>query len=236
MELRVVANNSPRQTHERRDLLISNDLDSEPLAERGAGYRQGRPRWFGPEPLRSNRSSQILTIMHHAKGMTREDAPRLHALRREALYAEPKAFGSSPDDCRFRELAAVEACLTDPNRAVFAIADPDQPERLVAMAGIMRETRKKQQHRSGIWGVYVSHSHRGRGFGRAVVEACVDHARTWTGVESVALSVSAEGTEARALYESLGFVTWGTESDSLRIDGLEVSQHHMTLKLSQRRQ
>jgi ribosomal protein S18 acetylase RimI-like enzyme len=173
--------------------------------------------------------------MSHARRLTREDAPQLHALRREALSAEPTAFGASPDDCAFRELAAVEAHLANPDRAIFAIADPDQPERLVAMAGIIRETRKKQQHRSSIWGVYVSESHRGRGFGRAVVDACVHHARTWQGVESVALSVSANGTAAKALYESLGFVTWGTEPDSLRIDGSAVALHHMVLTLNQGR-
>ena len=171
--------------------------------------------------------------MWSATRLAHEDAQRLHALRREALCAEPSAFGASPDDCAFRELAAVEAHLANPDRAVFAIADPEQPERLVAMAGILRETRTKQQHRSSIWGVYVSHDHRGRGFGRAVVEACVNHARAWTGIESVALSVSAEGTAARALYESLGFVTWGTEPDSLRVDGVAIAQHHMVLKLSQ---
>ena len=167
--------------------------------------------------------------------MTREDAPRLQALRREALAAEPTAFGASPDDCPFRELAAVEAHLANPDRAVFAIADPDRPERLVAMAGIMRETRAQQRHRSSIWGVHVCHDFRGRGLGRKVVEACVNHARTWAGVDSVALSVSVEGTAARALYESLGFVTWGTEPDSLRIDGSAVAQHHMLLELSERR-
>jgi RimJ/RimL family protein N-acetyltransferase len=174
--------------------------------------------------------------MSHARRLTHADAARLQFLRRDALFAEPTAFGASPEDCAFRELAAVEAHLTNPDRAVFAIADPDRPERLVAMAGIIRETRKKQRHRSSIWGVYVSPSHRGRGLGRAVVEACVDHARTWTSVESVALSVSAESTAARALYESLGFVIWGTEPDSLRVDGLEVGQHHMVLKLAQVRQ
>ncbi len=177
----------------------------------------------------------ILFKMGLARQLTREDAPRLHAVRREALAAEPTAFGASLDDCAFRELAAVEAHLANPDRAVFAIADPNQPERLVAMAGIIRETREKQQHRSSIWGVYVSHHHRGRGFGRAVVEACVNHARAWTGIESVALSVSAEGAAAKSLYESIGFVAWGTEPDSLRIDGLEVSQHHMVLKLTQSR-
>ena len=170
--------------------------------------------------------------MHHPTRLTNEHATRLHALRREALSAEPTAFGASPEDCAFRELAAVEAHLGNPDRAVFAIADPDQLERLVAMAGIIRETRKKLQHRSSIWGVYVCPIYRGRGFGRAVVEACVHHARTWAGVDSVALSVSGEGTAARALYESLGFITWGTEPDSLRVDGSSVSQHHMLLKLS----
>jgi len=170
--------------------------------------------------------------MHHPTRLTNEHATRLHALRREALSAEPTAFGASPEDCAFRELAAVEAHLGNPDRAVFAIANPDQLERLVAMAGIIRETRKKLQHRSSIWGVYVCPSYRGRGFGRAVVEACVHHARTWAGVDSVALSVSGEGTAARALYESLGFITWGTEPDSLRVDGSSVSQHHMLLKLS----
>jgi ribosomal protein S18 acetylase RimI-like enzyme len=142
------------------------------------------------------------------------------------------AFGASPKDCAFRELAAVEAHLANPDRAVFAIVDPDQRVRLVAMAGIIRETRTKQRHRSSIWGVYVSPSHRGRGLGRAVVEACMHHARTWAGVDSVALSVSSEGTAARALYESLGFIAWGTEPDSLRVDGSSVSQHHMLLNLS----
>jgi len=173
--------------------------------------------------------------MCHARRLTHEDAPGFHTLRCEALSAEPSAFGSSPEDCRFRELTAVHAYLRDPDRAVFAIADPEEPERLVAMAGIMRETRKKQRHRSSIWGVYVSRDHRGCGFGRAVVEACVNHARESPGVESVSLSVSSNGTAARALYESLGFVTWGTEPDSLRIDGLEVAQHHMVLKLSKGR-
>jgi ribosomal protein S18 acetylase RimI-like enzyme len=80
--------------------------------------------------------------------------------------------------------------------------------------------------------VYVSPAHRGRGFGRSVVAACVDHARTWPNIEWVALGVSAEGEAARSLYESLGFTTWGTEPDALRIDGAAIAQHHMTLRLS----
>jgi RimJ/RimL family protein N-acetyltransferase len=170
--------------------------------------------------------------MIHAIHLAREDAGPLYLLRREAISGEPTAFGSSPADCRFREIDAVEECLADANRAVFAIADPADPERLVAMAGISRETREKQRHRASIWGVYVSPAHRGRGFGRSVVAACVDHARTRPNIECVALGVSAEGEAARSLYESLGFTTWGTEPDALRIDGTAIAQHHMVLRLS----
>jgi RimJ/RimL family protein N-acetyltransferase len=170
--------------------------------------------------------------MSHTRQLTRADASRLQLLRREALSEEPTAFGSSPADCRFREPSAVDACLVDDDRAVYAIADPDDPERIVAMAGISRESREKQRHRASIWGVYVSRGHRGRGFGRAVVAACVDHARTWPAVDCVTLGVSADGSAARSLYESLGFAIWGTEPDALRINGRAIPQHHMMLRLS----
>jgi ribosomal protein S18 acetylase RimI-like enzyme len=173
-----------------------------------------------------------MRFMIHASRLAREDAGALYLLRREAISGEPTAFGSSPADCRFREIGAVEECLADGNRAVFAIADPVDPQRLVAMAGISRETRDKQRHRASIWGVYVSPAHRGRGLGRSVVAACIDHARTWPNIEWVALGVSAEGEAAMSLYESLGFTTWGTEPDALRIDGAAIAQHHMMLRLS----
>jgi hypothetical protein len=121
--------------------------------------------------------------LHAGAWVSARDREKLEKLCRYAArpaVAEPTAFGSS-GDCRFRELAAVEACLTDPDRAVFA--------------------------------------------------ACVNHARGWAGIESAPPSISAEGTATRALYESLGCVTWRTEPDSLRIDGAEVAEHHMALKL-----
>lgn len=170
--------------------------------------------------------------MIDASRLAREDAGRFHLLRREAISRELTAFGSSPADCRFREISAIEEYLADSNLAVFVIADPDDPERLVAMAGISRETREKQRHRASIWGVYVSPAHRGRGFGRSVVAACVDHARTWPNIERIALAVSVEGETAKLLYESLGFATWGTEPDAIRIDNAAIALHHMTLRLS----
>jgi hypothetical protein len=45
------------------------------------------------------------------------------------------------------------------------------------------------------------------------------------------LSASAWNRTAVRLYEDLGFVIWGTESDALRVDDSALADHHMTLHL-----
>jgi hypothetical protein len=47
----------------------------------------------------------------------------------------------------------------------------------------------------------------------------------------VHLSVSERAEVASALYESLGFVTWGVEPAALRFDGANVAERHMQLVL-----
>ena len=92
-----------------------------------------------------------------------------------------------------------DCCAIDPERV--GLGPPGgEAERLVERhrSLSLRETRDKQRHRASIWGVYVSPAHRGRGFGRSVVAACIDHARTWPNIEWVALGVSA-GIELRGI-------------------------------------
>lgn len=58
---------------------------------------------------------------------------------------------------------------------------------------------------SGIRMLAVDPAHQGRGAGRALVEACIAHART-DGRRRVVLHSTREMTVAHALYTSLGFV------------------------------
>lgn len=52
--------------------------------------------------------------------------------------------------------------------------------------------------------IYVTHEHRSRGLGRALVEACAEWARD-KGANGVSLQVAAGNERARKFYETLGF-------------------------------
>ncbi|MDQ3035675.1 MAG: GNAT family N-acetyltransferase, partial [Myxococcota bacterium] len=67
---------------------------------------------------------------------------------------------------------------------------------------------------------------------RALVAAVVAHARETAELDTLSLSVDARSAAAIALYESLGFVAWGTDPDSFRTaDGSSVDETHMSLQL-----
>jgi RimJ/RimL family protein N-acetyltransferase len=143
----------------------------------------------------------------------------------------PHAFLGSPDDDESFKPEVVASRLGEPDNAILALDDPDDRERLIAVAGVARMRRVKTRHRAIIWGVYCDPAHRGRGLGRAVTEAAINTARSWEGISIVALCVSARSTGAIALYHSLGFEPWGVEPDAVRVDGASYDDIHMVLRV-----
>lgn len=165
------------------------------------------------------------------RALTPADSHAYFALRQAALVDSPWAFTGSPSDDIASDPEAVASLLAQKEQSILAIDDDADPARLVASAGVMRQQRLKTRHRALIWGVYCDPSVRGRGCGRAVVQAAIETARSWPGVEIVTLSVSANATAAKSLYESLGFTLWGTEPDAIRVGGRSYDEFHMTLRL-----
>ena len=78
--------------------------------------------------------------------------------------------------------------------------------------------------------MYVTPDARSRGLGRALVDAATAHARA-LGVESLHLSVTDAHPAAKRLYETAGFVQWGTEPRSLKWKGECVDEHHLAMDL-----
>ncbi|MDX2017276.1 MAG: GNAT family N-acetyltransferase [Planctomycetota bacterium] len=160
-----------------------------------------------------------------------EDAPAYVALRREMLADAPLSFASSVESDRGVNEDGVRLSLTRRAPEVYAIVGAfERGERLVAAAGLTREERPKRRHVAGIWGVYVTPACRGRGLAREVVGRAIEIARGW-GVSKVQLSVSETAPAALRVYERLGFVAWGRESDALRVDGTGAAEIHMDLRL-----
>lgn len=158
-----------------------------------------------------------------------DEAPAYVEIRREALEKAPLAFASSPDDDPGRSVDAVRESLSD--RDGLLISGAFAGDRLVGIAGVGRFAKTKQRHRAIIWGMYVSQEARGRGIGRALLEAAVEQARTWPEILQVHISVTDEAPEARRLYEGEGFREWGAEPRALGLEGRFVTEYHLVLEL-----
>ena len=172
--------------------------------------------------------SENVPITYTIRRLDPENAEAWAALRREALESHPLVFGASvPDDpdslvesIRAR-LASEESCVL----GAFAGAS------LVGIVGVRRDTGKKERHKSLIWGMFVSLTHRRSGVGAALLQTAIEHARSWPGVEQVQLAVSEVAEDARRLYERNGFQPWGREPRALCWEGRSVDETHMILDL-----
>jgi len=160
--------------------------------------------------------------------LDRDDVDAFTQLRREALLDSPLAFASSPDDDVAAEVGAARAQL---ERAPDAVVFGAFEDTLVGMLGLGRDRHLKSAHKAHVWGMYVAPHHRRNGLGARLLEAAIEHAQSLPGVEWLQLSVSSAAPGARALYESAGFLPWGSEPDALRYGGEVTTELHMALRL-----
>lgn len=163
---------------------------------------------------------------------TVEDARAWQTLRLEMLLDTPQAFGMSHEEESARTPSEIEDRVSNkwsaPDNAVFGgFVD----EKLVGAIGLYRKEQLKQRHKLGIWGMYVTKAHRGRGFGRMLILEVLRVARTLENAGFVELGVESSNESAKSLYESLGFRRWGTEPAALYVNGKYFDEDFMSLKL-----
>lgn len=161
--------------------------------------------------------------------LTATDADAFAAFRREALVDSPLAFGASPDDDFVSSPeAAVEYLGRGDDFVIFGAFEGAQ---LAGAVGMARDHHRKSSHKAHLWGMFVRPPYRGRGIGRALVDAAVARARVMPGITRVDLAVSSVAASARRLYQRAGFAVWGTEPDALRDGGRSVAEDHMVLAI-----
>ena len=158
-----------------------------------------------------------------------DDATEYIALREEALTLAPLAFEASLG----ADFASDPATLADhlsgaPERAIFGVFQ----SRLVGVASVFRARPRKAAHKAYVWGMYVTQSSRRQGHARALLAATIEHARSLSGVVWLHVGVTSAAPEARALYESVGFVRWGAEPDALCYEGETVTEFYLAMQLA----
>ena len=80
--------------------------------------------------------------------------------------------------------------------------------------------------------MYVPQELRGKGIGKALLQAAIAYAKTLPGLEQINLSVVLTNKEARHLFISLGFETYGLERQALKLHDHYFDQELMTLRLT----
>jgi ribosomal protein S18 acetylase RimI-like enzyme len=162
------------------------------------------------------------------RALTPADTDAFIALRRRGLAEAPYGFGASLEDDFTNDVEAVQRSLARwPDAVTYGALVGDD---LVGIVSVVRETKIKMRHKASIYGVYVAPEARRHGLARQLLQTAIDHARA-EGVHVVQLTVADDASEARRVYERVGFVRWGTEPDALFIEGRFVDDHHMVLRM-----
>jgi RimJ/RimL family protein N-acetyltransferase len=167
------------------------------------------------------------------RALTPDDAEALWNVRLEALQSEPTGFGSSPSKHKSIPIADFRSRLTaDPADYFFIGVFADGA--LAGMAGFIREAGEKERHKGMVVGVYLNKALRGKGVGRAMLQALLDRAAKIEGLQQIVLKVAATQAAAIATYRSLGFTSFGHEVRALCIDGQYVDEEYMVLQLPEK--
>ena len=84
----------------------------------------------------------------------------------------------------------------------------------------------RQRHVGEVF-MFVHDDFWGRGIGRALLAALLDHADNWHGLRRVELDVATHNSRAIALYESMGFEIEGTKRGDTITEGRLDDSHVM---------
>jgi len=156
------------------------------------------------------------------------DAIQFRELRLNALQDSPTAFSADLQTNIDHPTSFWEDRLREDENASIYFAEHEN--HLIGMSGIRCGQSPKTQHNAGIWGVYVRPEWRGLHIAEALIEICIDWART-RDVVIVKLAVVSANESAVHCYKRCGFTIYGTEPRALLYEGKYYDEFLMSRNL-----
>ena len=169
----------------------------------------------------------------HVRRLVPADAAGYRSLMLDAFRDHPDAFTSSYAERAAQPLDQWAWRLAPGEAARQRVFGAFEAERLLGVGGWERGDRSKVAHRAELFGMAVAPDARGRGAGRAIVEAILADARA-AGVLTMRLTVTDGNRPAERLYAHCGFVRCGLEPMAVRVDDRFVAKATMWRPLSDR--
>jgi L-amino acid N-acyltransferase YncA len=157
-----------------------------------------------------------------------KDASELQQCRLLGLQESPEAFLVAYSEVAGTPLPQVASELADQNilyvGAFFG-------EELVGFMRFVRFQRKARSHVAEVRSVYVKKALRGQGVGAGLLRCLIVDAKA-AGIESLVLSVLADNSAARRLYESCGFELYGIEQRAIKKGERYIDQAQYLLNVA----
>ena len=149
-------------------------------------------------------------------------------IRLESLKNYPNSFGARYEDALRQEKMGYESYIEEDHPDNFIIGAFSQ-EALIGICGFYRMTDTRCCHRGNIIQMYVKPEFQKKGIGFTLLKATVEEAFLIQGIEQIELGVMSNNLSAIKIYENLGFKVFGTEKNSLKVDGGYIDLHQMVL-------
>ncbi|MFS0671788.1 N-acetyltransferase family protein [Ornithinibacillus sp. 179-J 7C1 HS] len=158
------------------------------------------------------------------------DAKQYATLRLEALKENPEAFSASFEEESEKEnpIQLYEKRFSNTHYNLGAFDE----ETLVGMVSLVPETKLKLKHKANIFAMYVTPDYRGKGIGKALLEAAINQAKQIEGLIKINLAVVSINYGAKALYKQMGFETFGIDEKAIKIRNVYLDEEYMSLFLN----
>ncbi|WP_439607000.1 GNAT family N-acetyltransferase [Hydrogenophaga sp.] len=162
----------------------------------------------------------------HVALLQPSDAPRYRLLMLEAYELATDAFTSTAEERVAEPESFWVRRIADPSGMSMAFGAFAGQE-LVGTVALEFSAKPKTRHKAHVIGMYVVPRARGTGAGRALIEACIRYASGKEGILVLNLTVTEGNAPAVGLYQSAGFVAFGTEPMAVSTPGGFRAKVHM---------
>lgn len=160
--------------------------------------------------------------------LTASDALEYRELMLEAYEQASDAFTSTAEERSHEPISWWQQRIASPDRMSESFGALSGSS-LVGAVALEYSAKPKTKHSALLIGMYIRHGHRGSGAGRELVNAAIEAARSRPEIRGIRLTVTEGNEPAIRLYQSVGFVTWGTEPEAIRTATGFKGKVHMSL-------